>query len=442
MKTKLLIIFLLLAPALAACLTQVPPTAVITPAKVEGGPDITRDFTVNVTSNNPCDFGPGDCRDTFLLRNITPTGWNATFSRGSVEVSCRESNSSSIFSVTPKDPYVMIGHSYEVEAEAYYAAGAGRGSATYYIPPCSGLRCCGDRLCDTGGYPPENRTNCPTDCCSLERNGICEHYSDCLDYDPDCCSLGECRERARFGCDPIKNQYTYCHLTECSGGGSGTGCFAPDSNCYGYEECGTGFCYNSTASPGFNLPLCDQECAPNSELPLIVRSYDSQSCCDCWDEPSSQCIACDSIPSCFNLTSDGYAIYSGESVSISYKLNASGCPAASVVKLSLGGPLRNFVTFPNGNKLFRVETGLYKFSAVVSKLPSYIPSGLYQLKVGARIDNADQGADIAQVIVTPSLVFETGRDVRGGMNVGYVSKLAPMSYRDDIVPVRVEVWVW
>lgn len=275
--------------------------------------------------------------------------------------------------------------------------------------------CNGNLVCEP---PGETGASCPSDCCMRVKNGLCEFYSLCAQWDPDCCSSG-CAS-SEHSCS-AGNTKQACPLGYCSGG-------ACIDSCTSYLECASGYCSGSPAK------TCVQRAADYG-----VPADGAQSCREC--HLGGVCAPC---VSCLSINSQGYAVYKGDAVVISYEIS-NGCGSAIIVSLSVSGPLRKYATLSAQTLSIGSETK--RFYITVSDIPpasySYgaVPAGEYELKLSAS-SSVGQAAYVSYVFLLPSLVFSSGMDVPANRIVGHSVRETLMAQGSQLLPVELEVWAW
>lgn len=287
------------------------------------------------------------------------------------------------------------------------------------VPSTVAAASCGNLVCETG----ETRAGCPTDCCLRVKNGVCNFYAQCLQYDLDCCSAG-CVS-TEYACS-ASNTKLACPTGHCSGG-------ACVNSCTSYLECAGGYC----SGPPAGVKSCTDHAAPNSYL-----ADGAQSCKECYS--AGVCSTC--VSPCLSLNSQGYGVYKSDAVVVSYKLSST-CTISSPVLLSVSGPLRKYATLSTQSFPSMSIGETKQFSVTVSGIPasSYayggMPPGEYELKTSA-ISGGVQAADLSYVFVLPSTVFSSGMDVPSNRIIGYSVRETLMTQGIQVVPVELEVWAW
>ncbi len=290
------------------------------------------------------------------------------------------------------------------------------------VPAPVGAASCGNLVCETAS---ENKVNCPSDCCLRVKNGICNSYAQCLQYDPDCCAPAGCVS-SEYACS-ASNTKLACLTGRCSGG-------ACTSSCTSYLECAGGYC----SGPPAGTKSCTERAAPNAYL-----ADAAQSCRECYS--AGVCSPCASP--CLSLNSQGYGVYKSDAVVISYKLSST-CIISSPVVLSVSGPLRKYATLST-QSFSSIGIGETKqFSVTVSGMPAasyaygaYAP-GEYELKLSAISGVGVRAADLSYVFVLPSTVFSSGMDVPSNRIIGHSVRETLMKQGLQVVPVELEVWAW
>lgn len=287
------------------------------------------------------------------------------------------------------------------------------------VPVPVGAASCGNLVCETAS---ENKASCPSDCCLRVKNGICNFYAQCLQYDPDCCAPAGCVS-SEYACS-ASNTKRACLTGRCSGG-------ACTSSCTSYLECASGYC---SGSPTKN-------CVPNAAQNGVPADA-AQSCKECYS--AGVCSQCASP--CLSLNSQSYGVYKRDAVVISYKLSST-CTISSPVLLSVSGPLRKYATLSTQSFPSMSIGETKQFSVTVSGIPAasyaygaYAP-GEYELKASA-ISGGVQAADISYVFVLPSTVFSSGMDVPSNRIIGHSVRETLMKQGLQVVPVELEVWAW
>lgn len=277
---------------------------------------------------------------------------------------------------------------------------------------------CGNLVCETG----EDRGNCPSDCCARVKNGICNFVSQCLSYDPDCCASGGCAS-SEYACSASTRQA--CYPGYCSGG-------ACASSCSSYTQCASGYCSGSPKT-----------CVPNAAK-NGVPADGTQSCSECYSGG-----VCSSCSPCLSLKSQGYGVYKGDALIISYEIS-NGCGfALSSVNLLVSGPLRKYATLSTQSFSSMASLETKRFSVTVSDIPaaSYANGAMlygdYELKISATSGGGgQQAAGVSYVFVLPSTVFSSGMNVPTNRIVGHSVRETLMKQDIQTVPVELEVWAW
>lgn len=275
---------------------------------------------------------------------------------------------------------------------------------------------CGNLICEAG----EDRSTCPSDCCMRVKNGICGFYPQCLQWDPDCCAPAACAS-SEHACSATNTKQA-CYPGYCSGAGS---CV---SACATSLQCASGYCPGS---------VCATRAASNG-----VAADGAQSCREC--HSGGLCASCSA---CLSVNSQGYGVYKGDAVRISYEISNNCGSALSPVTLLVSGPLRKYaalstVSFPS---IASFETK--RFYVTVSDIPpasySYgaLPPGEYELKLSATA-GAYNAAYLSYVFLLPSYVFSSGMDVPANRVVGHSVRETLMKQDGQILPIELEVWAW
>lgn len=293
-----------------------------------------------------------------------------------------------------------------------------------FVPtrPASAASCNGNLVCET--VLGEDRNSCPQDCCMRVKNGVCGFYPACANWDPDCCP-GGCAS-SEYACS-AGNTKQACSPGYCSGG-------ACANSCSSYLQCASGYCSGGA---------CVQNATQNG-----VSADGMQSCKACYSGG-----LCTSCSPCLSISSQGYAVYRGDAVTISYEITnvndpPNGCTGPlSPVGLSVSGPLRKYATLSTQSFSSIANGETKRFSVTVSDIPAasyaygaYAP-GEYELKVSA-ISGGQQAADLSYVFVLPSVVFSSGMDIPANRAVGRSVRETPMKQGNAILPVQLEVWAW
>lgn len=282
--------------------------------------------------------------------------------------------------------------------------------------PASASASCGDLVCETAS---EDRSSCPSDCCMRLKNGACNFYPQCLGWDPDCCTAG-CAS-SEYACS-ASNTKQACQTGYCSGG-------ACTNTCSSYLQCASGYCSGSS---------CAQNAAQNG-----VSADGAQSCRECYSAPN-----CGPCSACISLSSQGYGVYKGDAVAISYELSNNCGFAISPVDLSVSGPLRKYATLSEDSFPSIANFETKRFYITVSGMPSTsysygaTPPGEYELKLGVSAPGGIQAAYVSYVFVMPSTVFSSGMDIPANRVVGHSVRGTLMREGNVILPVEVEVWAW
>lgn len=282
--------------------------------------------------------------------------------------------------------------------------------------PAIAVASCGNLVCESG----EDRTSCPQDCCMMVKNGVCDFYPACATFDPDCCSAGGCAS-SEYVCS-ASNTKQACTTGYCSGG-------ACASSCSSYLQCASGFCSGG---------ICVQNAAPNG-----APADGAQSCMECYSAPN-----CGPCSACLSVNSQGYGIYKGDAVTISYEISNNCGFAISPVGLSVSGPLMKYAALSESSFSSIAHLETKRFSITVSDLPSApysygaTPTGEYELKLGATASGGIQASYVSYVFVLPSVVFSSGMDIPANKAVGHSVRETLMRQGNAILPVEVEVWAW
>lgn len=285
--------------------------------------------------------------------------------------------------------------------------------------------CNGNLVCEP---PGETAATCPSDCCMRVKNGVCDLHSrttvNCEQYDPDCCASGcvssdqTCSaSHDRQSCAP-----GYCSAGTCT-----------ITGCSSYVECLSGYC---------SLGNCATNAAPDD-----TPADGAQSCRNCWSSGTSKCAPCGA---CLSISSQGYALYLGDAVTISYEIvndnTIPGCTGTLSPAFSVSGPLRRYASL--SVQSLQLNPGDTKpFSVTVSGIPpasyaygAFVP-GEYELKLSASAPTA-QASDVSYVFLMPSIVFSSGMDIPPNRIVGHSVRETLMKRGNRMLPVELEVWAW
>ncbi len=285
-------------------------------------------------------------------------------------------------------------------------------------PAGAATSCNGNLVCETS--LGEDRNGCPQDCCMRVKDGVCSFYPACANFDPDCCSAG-CAS-SEYSCS-AGNTKQACQTGHCSG-------VACANSCTSYLQCASGYCSGG---------ICAQNAAQNG-----IPADGAQSCKECYATPN--CGTCGSA--CLSINSQGFGVYTGDAVAISYELS-NGCGVAlPLTSIIVSGPLRKYAA-SSASSFSSIANGETKrFSVTVSGIPAasyaygaYAP-GEYELKVSAISGVGQQAASLSYVFVLPSEVFSSGMDIPPNKVVGHSVRETLMKQGTAILPVEVEVWAW
>ncbi len=277
--------------------------------------------------------------------------------------------------------------------------------------------CNGNLVCEP---PGETRATCPSDCCMRVKNGVCSFYPACANWDPDCCSAG-CAS-SEYACS-AGNTKQACQTGYCSGGA------CANAPCSLYLQCASGYC---------SLGTCATNAAQNG-----VSADGAQSCRECYTAPN-----CGTCSACLSINSQGYAVYQGDAVAISYEIS-NGCGVAlPLTDIFVSGPLRKYAALSTQSFSSIANGETKRFSVTVSDIPAasyaygaYAP-GEYELKVSAISSGGQQASDVSYVFVLPSVVFSSGIDIPANRVVGHSVRETLMRQGNQVLPVELEVWAW
>ncbi len=271
---------------------------------------------------------------------------------------------------------------------------------------------CSDGICNV----TESRTNCPKDCCLTHSDNICEWYSECGNYDPDCCASGTC----------YSSQYL------CSGNQRGSNCYpgrclsgSCDNSCMSFNDCPSGFCGTE----------CSELCIENGN-----PAADFGSCCEC--HSGGLCQPCSTL----SVMGAGFFVYQERLTSFPIQLYGSTVTVTNV-SIAVSGPLKDYITLNSNDRLWKddgfgyIGPGESKvFYATLGSIPEDV-SGMYQLKFSIKY-NSGSTSHLMWVAVLPVNVMEQGRSPPSKGNVGISRSIMGMAYGNTTVPVEVIMQVW